>query len=453
MRKKKEDLQGKKLQTGQKNQLFIKQINSLPDFLRCLNYGYSRQTAKNKLAQSGTYDKLLKKLKYALPNEHLNETIDGKSHIYSLHGDAYHTQENFLLPLLNMMTIDPQHILCAIMILDTLNKAPSETVEALVTRVQDQLTNFFSPLDKHNSSQQSTSNFFIFARQYQDTDWKSTIRKFIKELLRMGYIIKKEKSIKIATPLEKDFAPEEIKKLKYAVAFCSAAAPYSLPGCYLLQSLTKTEKLDSYYVIKNVDYTRLVTDPYVYILIKAKKQKKPVSFKEIRRGQYTYEETLNKKIYPEKIGYVIDLKLNPYKNRAVYLHTNGKLNWFLLSDISDLKIEENLFSLPSATLQLVLEINPDFPEKHAEMQKLLRARFSHPRFEKKNQQCIVNIRKTDKMDILPWIYSLHPYIKIKDDLNNNVKKTKKRTKKQTIKEIIKKRTQEALDNYGQLLKK
>lgn len=60
MRRKKEHIQGKKLQTGQKNQLFIKQINSLPDFLRRLNYGYSRQMTKNKMTQSGTYDKLLK---------------------------------------------------------------------------------------------------------------------------------------------------------------------------------------------------------------------------------------------------------------------------------------------------------------------------------------------------------------------------------------------------------
>lgn len=437
MRRKKEHIQGKKLQTGQKNQLFIKQINSLPDFLRRLNYGYSRQMTKNKMTQSGTYDKLLKKLKYALPAEHLNETIDGKTHIYSLNGDAYHTQENFLLPLLNMMTIDPQHILCAIMILDTLNKSSFATIEALTNKVQDRLTDFFSPLDEQESHQQSSSYFLNFSAQYQSTDWKNTIRKFVKELLRMGYIIKKEKSIKIASPIEKYLSPEEIMKLKYAVALCSAAAPYSLPGCYLLQSLTKTEKLAPYYVIKNVDYTRLITDPYVYILIKAKKQKKPVSFREMKLGQYIYEEDLNKKRYPEKIGYVIDLKLNPYKNRAVYLHTNGKLNWFLLSDISDLKIEENLFSLPSSTLQLVLEINPDFPEKHAEIQKLLCTRFFHPHFEKKDTQCIINIRKADKMDILPWIYSLHPYIKVKTILNKEIKKA----------------AQEALKNYEHSFKK
>lgn len=77
------------------------------------------------------------------------------------------------------------------------------------------------------------------------------------------------------------------------------------------------------------------------------------------------------------------------------------------------------------------------------MQKLLRTRFSHPRFEKKNQQCIVKIRKADQMDILPWIYSLHPYIKIKSDLNSNI----------NIKKTIKATAQEVLENYGQLLKK
>lgn len=443
---------------------YIKNYNQLRPYLRLYVYGCfdKRYMAKHFNVSIRTCEDTQTILMRYLPANRLT-VINQKQHkIYSLNGNAYLDEQDYLARLYRLNTVKANKAFYAISILQILNALTSHDYQGPAcipfTELKKILIGTCNNTDKFiYTSATIESNALFHAKGDKSTCIDiNTLRNNLKDLEKSGLIhIFKDSSrsdkCQLATNPLHNLSTKENTLLRCAICYYRLMAPTALPGYYLeakLKQMETTYQLNAPPIslpiqMQHTYLTRIIDEYILLPLIYCIQNQQSCRIK----LQYT-DNTHAKKIlaiYPLSIS--TDFRTG--RQYLIYLTINAMRHPRRRYHPMQIRLE-NIAEV-TATNQYNLTINAKLQDKHKlelelhttttnllKLQKRLYEHFPTITFSAppKNSKaiCIAKTKVSDLHAQIPWLLSLQPYIvpinpelrckihqRIKEAINNYAK--------------------------------
>lgn len=392
---------------------YCSSYEKLRRFLRPISYGcYARPHMQEHFSISPrTYDTQLHRLRFFLPPDYLLEHTHQKMRHISLSGDVYQGGYNYLITSYRIKSLLPSWCLLAMAILRLLHGSVALSTGCIFQKLQLMGIDTCSqiPLDK------------------------VTIHRALKDLTAQGLIsaMPKGREIYYEEPPDPFYTltDEEIKELLSAIAFYKNTALISVPGYDLENTLRHNHPVrvscDERYQFKGSSFLRIIEDETIAAILQCIQAKRCISCS-----------------YGKKLCTLQPLRIETdytYNRQYLIARDHHGISRLRIDRITNLSATPKIAipvtpPTPSPNTTIILQVFPDSACCHAYLRHSILTRFPDTHVEKTNGldfQCI--LRVNDPLRLLPWLRTLHPYVRISPSPEHNLHIRMKNDLKEALK--------------------